>query len=72
MIDFVTPFNLVRKSDRRQNADRRSAWRGSRREADVREFGQLPVSIEGVTEPAPGSAAAYAGALEARVAKYVH
>ena len=72
MINYDIPFNLVRKSDRRQSLDRRSSWRGSRRISDLREFGQLPVTIDAVIESAPEGDVAYDGGLEVTVAKYLH
>ena len=72
MIEFATAFNLVCKPDRRQNPDRRSAWRGSRRFVDLREFGQLPVSIDAAVEWAPATDASCEDGLEVKIAKYVH
>ena len=72
MIILAAPFNLVCKPDRRQNPDRRGAWRGSRRITDLREFGQLPATIDGVVDWAPESDASQENGLEVKVAKYVH
>jgi hypothetical protein len=72
VLKFATPFNLVSKPDRRQNPDRRGAWRGSRRMTDLREFGQLPIGIDAVLEWAPDTDVSDLGDHEVKVAKYVH
>lgn len=72
MIKFAAPFNLVCKPDRRQNPDRRSAWRGSRRITDLREFGQGPVAIDGVLDWAPEADSSQEDRLAVKVGKYVH
>jgi hypothetical protein len=75
VIERATRFNLVTKPDRRQNADRRSAWRGSRRSADIREFGPQPVSslgIDAAAEWSPEPDASHDDELEAEGTKYIH
>ena len=72
MVKFATPFNLVSKPDRRQNPDRRRTWRGSRRMADLRAFGQLRVPIDGVLEWAPETETFEEDGGDVKVAKYIH
>jgi hypothetical protein len=78
VIQPATQFNLVTKPDRRQNPDRRSAWRGSRRSADIREFGPQPVSsaspvgIDAAAEWSPEGDASDEDGLEVEGTKYVH
>ena len=71
MIKFATPFNLVSKPDRRQNPDRRSAWRGSRRLSDVRAAGQQ-LHGDGVVKWAPDAEASHEGRLDVKATKYLH
>ena len=78
MIQSATHFNLVTKPDRRQNPDRRSAWRGSRRMADIREFGPHPInplspdSLDARAEWAPETDACHGDGVEVKGDKYVH
>jgi hypothetical protein len=78
VIQFATRFNLVMKPDRRQNPDRRSAWRGSRRMADIRESGPQPVSsispvaIDAGADWAPDADPSHGDGLEVEGTKYVH
>jgi len=72
VIKFAEPFNLVSKPDRRQSADRRGAWRGSRRLTDLREFGELAIGIDAILEWTPDTDVSDLDDLEVKVAKYVH
>jgi hypothetical protein len=78
VIQPAAQFNLVTKPDRRQNPDRRSVWRGSRRSGDIREFGSQPVSpvtavdIDGTAEWSAESGASDEDGLEVEGTKYIH
>jgi hypothetical protein len=79
VIQPATQFNLVTKPDRRQNPDRRSAWRGSRRSADIREFGGpqpvgsvSPVGIDAAAEWSAEPDASHEDGLEVEGTKYIH
>jgi hypothetical protein len=75
VIQSSARFNLVTKPDRRQNPDRRSAWRGSRRLADIREFGPQPVApaaIDAGADWTPEGDPSDEDGLEVEGTKYVH